>query len=79
MTFEEWWEQFNSCCPLDIADEDIAKWTWEVAFDEGVKWTLQQDANTQNKLGLCSTRDTHTQLSSESVAQGHRKDWNEVD
>ena len=25
---------------------------WEVAFDAGVKWTLQQDANTLNKLQL---------------------------
>ena len=35
MTFEEWWEHFNSCCPLDITDEDIAKWAWETAFGEG--------------------------------------------
>ena len=52
MTFDKWWEQFNSCCPLDISDEDIAKWSWEAAFDEGVKWALQQDADTLNKLRL---------------------------
>jgi hypothetical protein len=56
MDFEEWWKQFNSCCPLDIADEDIAKWSWssghEEGFSDGVKWVLQQDANTLNKLQL---------------------------
>lgn len=52
MTFEEWWEHFNSCCPLDITDEDIAKYAWEAGLDEGMKWTLQQDANTLNKLQL---------------------------
>ena len=34
MTFEEWWKHFNSCCPLDITDEDIAKWAWEAAWDQ---------------------------------------------
>ena len=52
MTFEEWWEDFNSCCPLNITDKEIAKWAWEAAFEEGVKWTLKQDANTMNKLQL---------------------------
>lgn len=52
MTFEEWWEHFNSCCPLNITDKEIAEWSWGIAFDEGVKWALQQDANTLNKLQL---------------------------
>jgi hypothetical protein len=34
MTFKEWWRHFNSCCPLDITDEDIAKWAWEAAWDQ---------------------------------------------
>ena len=50
MTFEEWWKHFNSCCPLDITDEDIAKWAWgaghEEGFSEGVKWALEQDTET---------------------------------
>jgi hypothetical protein len=36
MTFEEWWKHFNSCCPLDITDEDIAKWAWEAGIQEGI-------------------------------------------
>ena len=34
MTFEEWWEHFNSCCPLDITDEEIAKWAWDAATEQ---------------------------------------------
>jgi hypothetical protein len=36
MTFEEWWEHFNSCCPLDITDEETAKWAWEAGIQEGI-------------------------------------------
>ena len=36
MTFEEWWKHFNSCCPLDITDEDIAKWAWGAGHEEGI-------------------------------------------
>jgi hypothetical protein len=61
MTFEEWWEHFNSCCPLDITDEEIAKWAWgashEEGFSDGVKWALEQDANTLNKLRLTLEED----------------------
>lgn len=52
MTFEEWWAEFNSCCPLDITEKEIAQWAWDTAFDAGVKWTLKQDTNTLNKLML---------------------------
>lgn len=51
MTFEEWWETFSR----DSVDGDVdllVRAAWEAAFDEGVKWTLQQDANTLNKLQL---------------------------
>ena len=34
MTFEEWWEHFNSCCPLDITDEEIAKYAWDAAMEQ---------------------------------------------
>ncbi len=45
MTFEEWRDanEFGDCSP---------RAAWEAAFDEGVKWTLKQDANTLNKLQL---------------------------
>ena len=36
MTFEEWWREFNGCCPLDITDEDMAKWAWEAGVQEGI-------------------------------------------
>ena len=50
MIFEEWreGEQWNDHCN----PTDFAKAAWEAAFGEGVKWALQQDANTLNKLGL---------------------------
>lgn len=50
MTFEEWWEA--EIATKDKWVKEIAKSAWEAAFDEGVKWTLQQDANTLNKLQL---------------------------
>ena len=43
MTFEEWWKHFNSCCPLDITDEEIAKWAWEAAFEEGYKFANKEN------------------------------------
>ena len=48
MTFDEWWEHFNSCCPLDITDEEIAKWAWEEAsmdaYSRGFKAAKEIDA-----------------------------------
>ena len=44
MTFEEWWEHFNSCCPLDITDEEIAKWAWDAATEQAQpEWISVED------------------------------------
>lgn len=48
MTFEEWWDEWEG----QYSIKDLAEAAWEAAFEEGVKWTLQQDANTLNKLQL---------------------------
>ena len=52
MTFEEWWQEMLCNSPHPIPSQFTHEQTWEAAFDEGVKWTLQQDANTLNKLQL---------------------------
>lgn len=36
MTFDEWWEEFDSSCPLDITDSEIAKRSWEAGIQEGI-------------------------------------------
>lgn len=50
MTFEKWLEESG----WTFGDNAVhaAEDAWEAAFDEGVKWTLKQDANTLNKLML---------------------------
>jgi hypothetical protein len=37
MDFEEWWGHFNSCCPLDITDENIAEHAYEAGIQEGIE------------------------------------------
>lgn len=56
MTFEEWWE-VQEDLDRNPANEAFARPVWDAAFDEGVKWTLQQDANTLNKLQLTLEED----------------------
>lgn len=49
MTFEEWAKDLFNMFNMD---NRTAEEYWEAAFDEGVKWTLKQNANTLNKLQL---------------------------
>ena len=55
MTFEEWWDV--EVATKDTWVKDVCQSAWESAFDEGVKWALQQDANTLNKLQLTLEQD----------------------
>ena len=50
MTFEEWLGDGYKY--LSSSQARLARTAWEVAFDAGVKWALEQDANTLNKLQL---------------------------
>ena len=52
MTFEEWWEHFNSCCPLDITDEEIAKYAWEKAWDAAMEQAQTEDLEVAYMAGL---------------------------
>ena len=36
MTFEEWYTEFNSCCPLDITKEEVALRAWRAGWAEGL-------------------------------------------
>ena len=36
MTFEEWYTEFNSCCPLDITEEEVALRAWRAGWAEGL-------------------------------------------
>lgn len=49
MTFRDWAKDLFNMFNMD---NGTAEEYWEAAFNEGVKWALQQDANTINKLGL---------------------------
>jgi len=50
MTFEEWLGDDYKY--LSGSQARIARKAWEVAFNAGVKWALEQDADTLNKLQL---------------------------
>lgn len=57
MTFDEWYRVYLKAkhenyfgSPSEPIDD--VKAAWDAAFEEGVKWTLKQDANTLNKLQL---------------------------
>lgn len=63
-TFEEWYSVHQADCWAILKENGTKEalkeaWQagWEAAFEEGVKWTLKQDANTLNKLML--TLDEH--------------------
>ena len=49
MTFRDWAKDLYNMFNMD---NQTAEEYWEAAFEEGVKWTLKQDANTLNKLML---------------------------
>ena len=49
MGFRDWAKDLFNMFNMD---NQTAEEYWQSAFDEGVKWTLQQDANTLNKLQL---------------------------
>jgi len=50
MTFEEWLgDDFKY---LSSSQARIARSAWEAAFNAGVTWALEQDADTLNKLQL---------------------------
>ena len=50
MTFQEWLGDDYKY--LSSREARMARTAWEVAFNAGVKWALEQDADTLNKLQL---------------------------
>jgi len=54
MTFEEYAKEQGLYFTEDyVSDEfQIAQAAWEAAFNAGVTWALEQDADTLNKLQL---------------------------